>query len=192
MKRIVLAMCSALVLAGAVSVRASLPEYQYVFEPSSSDGFPLSDWGGSLFLDSSSSPSGGGSLSDINMTASFLQTPYGSYHLNQTEDVAIRSILGLPVPFTWSPATITSMDITGFVQLNEGGSIGIVDYAWAITASAIQIQQPDPFANGVWVANLPAGVPDSASTALLAGLAAAGLCAFDHFSRCRQLNLARC
>jgi hypothetical protein len=191
MKRFVFAICAVLALAGAMSVRASIPEYdpeyQYVFEPSSSDGFPLSEWGGSLFLDSSSSPSGGGSLSDIDMSDSFLRTPYGSFYLDESVSVTIRDILGVPVPFNWNPTTITSMGITGSVQLNEGGTIGVVDYAWQITDSYIQIQQPDPLANGKWVA----GVPDSVSTAFLIGLAAAGLGAFGHFSRFRQLALAR-
>jgi hypothetical protein len=187
MKRFVFAICAVVALAGAFSARARNSEFQYVFESSSSAGFPLSDWGGSLFLDSSSSPSDGGSLSDINMTESFLRTPYGTFYLDESMNVAIGDISRVPVPFSWSPTTITSMDITGFVQLNEGGNIGVIDYSWQITASYIEIQQPDPLANGQWVAS----VPDSASTAILISLAAAGLRVFANFSRFRQLAMAR-
>jgi hypothetical protein len=188
MKKFIFVICAMAGLTSAISVRARLPEHQYVFEPSSTaSGYPLSDWGGSLFLDFSSSPPGGGSLSDINMSDSFLRTPYGSFYLDQSMDVAIGSVSSVPVPFTWTPTIITSMDITGYVPLNEGDNIGVIYYTWQITDSYIQIEQPDPMALGPWVA----GVPDSTSTAILIGLAAAGLCAFGNFSRSRQLAMAR-
>jgi hypothetical protein len=184
MKKYIFVVCAVAALAGAISVRANFPEYPYTFEPvTTSDGSPLNTGGGRLFLDSPSSPAGGGGLNDINMNASFLLTPFGSFSLSQSSGVSIGDVSKVPVPFTWDPTLITSMDITGFILLNEGGNIGVVDYAWEITDSSLQIQQPDPFATGPWVAN----IPDTGSTALLITLAAAGLYGFGNFSRVRDL-----
>ena len=177
-------------LAGAVSV-CTASEYKYVFVPSSTtDGTPLADWGGALFLDAPMSS--GGSLTDIDQSDSFLKTEYGSFYLDQSSDVAIHSV-GNPkvaVPFTWTastvitPGTITSMDITGFGPLKDKqGSV----YGWEITQDSLEIGLTDPTANGMWVA----AVPDFASTAFLIGLAGAGLCGFGYFSRIRHLAMAR-
>jgi len=83
------------------------------------------------------------------------------------------------------------MDIAGTVTLNEG-VLGEKDYELLITESTVQIQliDPQPYpdtANGSWLAT----VPDSASTAVLIGLAAASLCGFGNFSRIRQLAAAQ-
>jgi len=172
-----------MMLAGAFSVHAGTQEY--VFKPSliqntTEDPFPNSDWGGKLFLDSSSSTNG--MLSDVNQSESSVTTPYGTFYL------ADGSFVTSKPPFTWTPAGITSMDIYGEGPLNVNGSLDV----WQIEASYIYIALPDPKepqVAGVWVPFT--AVPDSASTALLIGLAAAGLAGFGHFSRKRQLAMAR-
>jgi hypothetical protein len=184
MKKFVFAICAALTLIGANSVYALIPEFDYVFEPSSTDLPPLDGWGGSLFLDASSSPVGGGSLTDINMAASYLTTPFGTFNLDQATDVTSDE------PFTWTPTGITSMDISGAVVLDEGGLAGDESFQWEITDSSVAIELPDPYADGKWVSAI-SGVPDSASTAALIGLAATGLFGFEYFSRTRKLAMAR-
>jgi hypothetical protein len=186
MRKFLFAISAVMALAGAISVHAR-GEYKYIFVPlSTSDGSPTSDWGGALFLDAPMSA--GGSVSDINQSESVLKTIYGSFDLASSSDVGIGTkIIGgfrVPVPFTWNASTITSMDITGFGPLKDAeGSV----YGWQITQSSIEIGLTDPTAFGSWVAS----VPDTASTALLIGLAAAGLVGFGHFSRMRQLSMAR-
>jgi hypothetical protein len=184
MKMLAFATCALLALAGSVSARATTPEYTYVFVPSP----PSSDWGGELFLDSAFSPLGGGSLSDINMSESWLRTPFGSFYLDDSTDVINR--LHGPPGFTWNATAITSMDITGAVSLYEASLLGDRPYEWNITDSSASIQQLDPyniFSAGQWVA----AVPDSASTAFLLGLAAAALCGCELLSRRRPLAMAR-
>jgi len=189
MKKLIFSSCACMALAVVCSaVTIAQTEYPYVFTPSS----PSSDWGGELFLDSSSSPSGysftalpsgvsplsafagGGSLNDINQAESWLQTPYGSFNLDQSTDLALNG-----VPFTWNPSRITSIDLTGEVTL--GGTL----YSWSLT--------PDPITIGGLTS--PAGswnaIPDSVSTALLVGLAVAGLFGIGYSSRSRQSATAR-
>jgi hypothetical protein len=189
MKKFLFAICSVVALTGAVSVHAA-PEFKYVFEPSATqnpiqDPYLNSQWGGTLFLDAPMSAGGG--LGDIFTNVSSLKTPFGSFDLSQGIDVAIGTISRTsttPVPFTWTSSTITSMDIAGFGPLVDG--TGALD-VWQITSTFISIGLNDPTVNGVWVA----GVPDSASTAVLIGLAAAGLCGFSYCNRSRQLAMAR-
>jgi hypothetical protein len=183
MKMLAFATCAVLALAGAISARATTPEYAYVFVPSP----PSSDWGGELFLDSASSPLGGGNLSDINMSESWLRTPFGFFYLDASTFVtnnATNTLHGSSSSsFTWNATAITSMDIAGAVSL-------IKPYEWDITDSSVSIQQLDPyniFSDGQWVAS----VPDSASTAFLLGLAAAAVCGFELLSRHRPLAMAR-
>lgn len=179
MKKLLLSSCLLIALSCALSVHAV--EYKYIFVPSStSDGTPLNEWGGALFLDAPMSA--GGSLADIDQSDSVLKTPYGSYTLASSSDVAIGTeIVGnsrVPVPFTWNASTITSMDVTGFGPLTDKeGSV----YQWQITQTTVEIGLNDPTANGVWIAS----VPDAFSTAMLGGLAVAGLWAFGCFAQTR-------
>jgi hypothetical protein len=189
MKRLFFSSCAYLALTAVCSAATiAKTEYPYMFTPSS----PSDGWGGELFLDSSSSPSGyipsalpsgvsplvyflgGGSLYDINQSESWLQTPYGFFNLDQTTDLSLNG-----VPFTWNPSRITSIDLTGEVTL--GGTL----YSWSVT--------PDPITIGGLTS--PAGswnaIPDFASTALLMGLAAAGLFGTEYSSRSRQSATAR-
>jgi hypothetical protein len=196
MKKLVFAICAAMALAGATSAYA-LTEYRYNFLPAATDdGSPTSDWGGSLFLYAPMSL--GGSVTDIDKSDSFLQTSLvPSFFLSQSSGVAIRSVgspIKVPVPFTWNSATITSMDIIGFQSLTVGGP----PYDWEITPTSISISPPDPptvpMATGLWVADgtitVP-GVPDTASTIILAGFGIIGLWGFGTFIRSRQMALAR-
>jgi hypothetical protein len=184
MRKFLFASWAVVVLAGAISVRAQSPEYEYVFVPTSTtDGSPLGDWSGGLFLDSSTSPPGGGSVSDINDSLSWLQTPFGVFNFDAATFLAPRGTNGpLPIPpIFWNASGITSMDIGGLVTLDEG-SLGDLEYEFLMTDSSIQIEALDPLnstAYGQWVV----GVPDSASTALLISLAGAGLYGFEYFSR---------
>ena len=193
MKKFVFASCVVLALASAISVRAVTPvepEYGYVFvsDPASSvtplnpSDYPNStptQWGGELFLYSSSSVSG--SLLDIDLSRSWVETEYGSFYLN---DPSIGSSMSLSGSFTWTASEITSMDITGVVTLDSFG------YDWYIADSYVAANIEDPLPGnsdtGQWVA-----APDSAATALLIALAAAGLCGFEYFSRNRPLAMAR-
>jgi hypothetical protein len=173
MKKLVFAICAVMALAGATSVHAQ--EYKYIFVPASTDLGSLSQWGGALFLDAPLSA--GGSIGDIDESDSFLKTPFGTFDLTGT-GAAIQGA----VPFTWSPSTITTMDIAGSVDL-------ATDDQWQITQTSVGITLPDPQtpeATGVWVAS----VPDSGSTAVLIGLAAFGLCGFGYISRSRQVATA--
>jgi hypothetical protein len=186
MKKFLIAICAVMSLGGAVSVHASPNEYKYIFVPTSSDTsfYPLSDWGGALFLDAPMSL--GGSLLDIGSN-SVVKTPYGTFKLDDSSDEAIGTVTvdnaKVPVPFTWDSTTITSMKITGLGPLNVHGS----EDSWEITQSSIEISLPDPMANGYWIAS----VPDSGSTVVLIGLAAAGLWGFSYRDRIRQQSMAR-
>jgi hypothetical protein len=190
MKPFVLSSCTVaalIVVAGVANVRGA--EFGYEFVPSStSDGSLLSAWGGELYLDASSSSGGG--VSDI-LSGSWLKTPDGTFLLSAS---SIGPLIGPPnnptTPFTWNAGEITSMDLYGHVTLP---AVDGSDYFWQITASDINIQAPDPAgvtAYGSWVAGY-ASVPDSASTALLFALAAAGLCGLEYSNRSRRLAMAR-
>jgi hypothetical protein len=173
MKKLIFAICGVMALAGAISVHA---QYSFKFVPTSTDLPPLGDWGGELDMDSPSSV--GGNLSDIAESDSWLKTPYGFFTLAQSFNVTSH------VPLTWNAAGIETMDITGNVNLGN-----TPDYSWTITPTYIQIQAPDPqspMAFGAWEY-----VPDSASTAWMIGLAAAGLCGIEYLSRNRQMAKAR-
>jgi hypothetical protein len=198
MKKFGFVICAVMALAGAISVRAITPEYKYVFVPSAiqnttTDPFLNSEWGGTLNLDAPMNLTGG-SISDIDLGASSLQTPFGSFSLSYSSPPnsppVIQSVGGVPVPFTWTTSLITSMNITGAGPLNVSGSL----YSWQITQSSIEIGLNDPTVVGAWVASGTSGVPgvpDSTSTALLIGLAAAAMCGFGSFNRIRPLAMAR-
>ena len=189
MKKFVLASCAVLALASAISVRAVTPvgpEYGYVFvsdpfvprnEPATdgnpTDGSPITDWGGTLFLKSPSSAGGG--VNDIDLNNSTVDTSLGDFSLGDPtmQDLTVSSL-------AWDSSGINAMTISGIVDLSGGES------SFTIEAHSIFIQGPDPTDTGNWVA-----APDSASTALLIGLAAAGLCGFQYFSRNRPLARAR-
>ena len=181
MRKPVILAAAVLAMAGATTVRASNPEYEYRFvsDPAvpqhlegqhlvpgnPTDGSPISDWGGELFLDSPTSL--GGSLSDIDLSRSWFQTSDGTFNLD--DPTITMTLNGL---FTWDTLAITSMNITGNVQ----GS------AFTLDDSFIFIQPPDPQDNGQWLA----AAPDAGSTAWLVGLAGAGLAGFARFNRNRR------
>jgi len=130
MKKLVFVICAVMAL-----TRVSSASFEYEFVPSSTDdGSPLSEWGGALFLDAPMSS--GGSTLDIDMSDSFLKTDLGTFTLSQGSP-------GNRGLFTWTPATITSMDFAGF---SPSASY------WDITETSSMIIIPDPTAQGVWVA----------------------------------------
>ncbi|HEX4122734.1 MAG TPA: hypothetical protein VH619_19130 [Verrucomicrobiae bacterium] len=136
---------------------------EYVFVPAagSTPGF-----GGALFLDNNSSD--GGSLSDINLSESFLDTPNFDFNLSQVSDLSLNG-----VTFSWNNATITSMDMTGEF-FGPGASELFTNTPTEI--SELTTSFADPGGNGMWVnANsLTSSVPDTGSTALMFSIA--GVC----------------
>jgi hypothetical protein len=179
MRRLTLTIATVLALGASNSVRAGEFEYLFVSAPASptnpNDGSPIGDWGGALFLDSSSSA--GGALGDINLSESYVDTSYGDFYLDDPS-IAANGGLSLNAPFIWDSTGIVSMDIRGLVDFAATGGI---EYAFRITDSEIHIENPDPTDLGAWVA-----VPDGGSSGCMLGLASAGLAGWQSLRRQRR------
>lgn len=146
------------------SVHAIIPvqETEYVFvETGGTAGFS-----GALFLDSSSST--GGSLSDINMSQSYIDTPDFDFTLNQA-----MNLVSTPT-FAWNSSAITSMDITGeFIDGLDTESFTLTPTEIS-EVTVVNMNPLDPMGAGNWTnsVNITA-VPDTASTALMFGIVGA-------------------
>jgi hypothetical protein len=176
MRKLILVMWAVAAVGAMSTARAGEYEYIFVSDPATpsnpNDGSPISDWGGALFLDSGSSA--GGSLGDINLSESYINTSYGDFSLADPS-IAANGGLTLNAPFTWNSAGITSMDIRGLVDFAATGGI---EYPFRITDSEIHIETPDPTDLGSWVA-----APDATSTGWLLGMVGAGLASIQRFGR---------
>jgi len=160
MKNITVLSIAASLIVSANVAHADYP-YGYVFQETSGDPFS-----GELFLDQSSSSSG--TSSDVS-SSSFIDTPDFNFTLSQTE----WSVTGT---FSWNASIITSMDLTGSYETPVAGGFDIENFTLTdggITETTTFFgQQPtDPTGNGAWVS----GVPDTASTALMLGVASGGM-----------------